>query len=69
MSSLLLPLDFLCERNFLCEPERCHFAEYLTGLLFAVKKKVFGINSEFAVTTDQSCLNHWMTQSEWEIKG
>ena len=39
------------------EPQRRHFAEYLKGLFLAEKKTVSGINSEFAVTTDQSCLN------------
>jgi hypothetical protein len=43
-------------------PERRHFAEYLTGLLVAEKKKVSGINAEFAQTTDPSCLNRWITE-------
>ena len=47
---------------FANEPERRHFAEYLTGLLVAAKKNVSGINAEFAETTDQSCLNKWLTQ-------
>jgi len=33
------------------EPERRHFAEYLTGLFVAEKKNVSGINSQFAGTT------------------
>jgi hypothetical protein len=40
---------------FICEPERRHFAEYLTG-----------INSEFAMTTDQSCLNRFLTEVRWD---
>ena len=47
-------------------PERRHFAEYLTGLLLAERKTVSGINAEFAVTTDQSCLNRWVTEVEWD---
>jgi hypothetical protein len=47
---------------FANEPERRHFAEYLTGLFIAEHKTISGINREFAVTTDQSCLNRWMTQ-------
>lgn len=39
------------------EPERRHFAEYLTGLLIAERKTVSSINAEFALTTDQSCPN------------
>ena len=48
------------------EPERKHFAEYLTGLMIAHKKNVSAINREFAVTTDQSCLNRWLTEVEWD---
>ena len=51
---------------FANEPERRHFAEYLTGLLVAAKKNVSGINAEFAETTDQSCLNRWMTEVAWD---
>jgi DDE superfamily endonuclease len=47
-------------------PERRHFAEYLTGLLVAEKKNVSGINAEFAQTTDQSCLNRWITEVDWD---
>ena len=47
-------------------PERRHFAEYLTGLFIAERKTVSGINREFAVTTDQSCLNRWMTEVAWD---
>jgi hypothetical protein len=53
---------------FANEPERIHFAEYLTGLLVADKKNVTGINAEFAETTDQSCLNRWLTQAPWDIQ-
>ena len=33
------------------EPQRRHFAEYLTGLFVAARKTVTGINAEFARTT------------------
>ena len=49
------------------EPERRHFGEYLTGLLVAANKSVSGINAEFAQTTDQSCLNRWLTQVAWDV--
>jgi hypothetical protein len=48
-------------------PERRHFAEYLTGLLVAEKKPVSGINAEFAQTTDQACLNRWITEVDWDV--
>lgn len=54
---------------FANEPERRHFAEYLTGLFVAERKNVSGINAEFAVTTDQSCLNRWITQVAWDEVG
>ena len=47
-------------------PERRHLAEYLTGLIVADRKNVSGINREFAVTTDQSNLNRWLTEAEWD---
>jgi hypothetical protein len=51
---------------FANEPQRRHFAEYLTGLMIAERKSVLGINREFAQTTDQSCLNKFLTEVEWD---
>src|SRR5713101_6259224 len=50
------------------EPQRRHFAEYLTGLFVAERKNVSGINREFAQTTDQSCLNRFATAAEWDVQ-
>jgi len=49
------------------EPQRRHFAEYLTGLFVAERKNVSGINAEFAQTTDQSCLNRFLTAAAWDV--
>lgn len=49
------------------EPQRRHFAEYLTGLFVAESKNVSGINREFAQTTDQSCLNRFLTDADWDV--
>src|SRR5438874_11742110 len=49
------------------EPQRRHFAEYLTGLFVAERKNVSGINREFAQTTDQSCLNRFLTEASWDV--
>ena len=49
------------------EPQRRHFAEYLTGLFVAERKTVCGINREFAQTTDQSCLNRFLTEADWDV--
>jgi hypothetical protein len=52
---------------FANEPERRHFAEYLTGLMIAEKKTVSGINRAFVVTTDPSCLNRWLNAVAWDV--
>jgi hypothetical protein len=52
---------------FANEPQRRHFAEYLTGLMIAERKSVLGINREFAQTTDQSCLNKFLTEVDWDV--
>ncbi len=53
---------------FANEPQRQHFAEYLTGLMVAHNKTVSGISSEFAETTDQSCLNRFLTAVDWDVE-
>jgi DDE superfamily endonuclease len=49
------------------EPQRRHFAEYLTGLYVAERKNVTAINREFAQTTDPSCLNRFLTDADWDV--
>jgi Transposase DDE domain len=49
------------------EPQRRHFAEYLTGLYVAARKNVSAINREFAAAGDQSCLNRFLTEATWEV--
>ena len=49
-------------------PERWHFAEVLTGLMVAERKNGSAINTEFAQTTDPSCLNRWITQVPWDVE-
>ena len=48
------------------EPQRQHFGEYVCGLILAQRKSVVGINREFAETTDQSCLNRFITEAPWD---
>ncbi len=50
------------------ECQRRHCAEYLTGLIVAERKTVLGIHDEFAQTTDQSCLNRFLTEAPWEVQ-
>lgn len=52
---------------FSCAPQRRHLAEYLTGLMIAENKTLTGINGEFAQTTDQSCLNRFLTEVDWDV--
>jgi hypothetical protein len=53
---------------FSCEPQRKHLAEYLTGLMVARRKTVNGISSEFLDATDQSCLNRFLTEVDWNVE-
>jgi len=50
------------------EPQRCHLAEYLTGLIIARRKTVNGMSSEFVVTTDPSCWNRFLTEAKWNAQ-
>ena len=49
------------------EPARRHFAAYLPGLIVAENKTIRGINRALALTTDQSCLNRWLTEVQWDV--
>lgn len=53
---------------FANDPQRRHFAEYLTGLFVAEHKTVLGIHREFADITDQSCLNRFLTEAGWDAE-
>ena len=53
---------------FASEPQRRHLAEYLTGLMVAQRKTILGIHEEFAQTTDQSCLNRFLTEAPWDVE-
>lgn len=53
---------------FANQPQRRHFAEYLTGLIVANNKTVSGIQAEFVDTTDQSCLNRFLTEVDWDAE-
>lgn len=50
------------------EPQRQHFADYLTGLFVAERKNVSAITREFAQATDQSCLNRHLTEAQWDVQ-
>lgn len=50
------------------EPQRQHFAEYLTGLFVAERKNVTASNRAFAATTDPACLNRFLTAVDWDVQ-
>ncbi len=52
---------------FASEPQRRHFGEYMTGLIIAERKTVLGIHREFADNSDQSCLNRFITEVDWDV--
>jgi hypothetical protein len=57
----------VCGPVFDTEAARRHFAAYLTGRMLADKQTVRGINREFVVTTDQSCLHRWLNEVAWDV--
>jgi hypothetical protein len=48
--------------------QRKHFGNYLTGLLVGRKKTVTGITNEIVHAKDQSCLNRFLTEVNWDEK-
>src|SRR6266404_2287579 len=50
------------------EPQRRHFAEYLTGLFIDERTNVCFIHREFAQTTDKSCLNRFLADATWDVQ-
>jgi len=54
------------ENLFANEPQRQHFAEYLTGLIVARRKTINAMSGEFAASTDQSCWNRWLSDGDWD---
>lgn len=53
-------------RDFFSKPQFAHFITYLTGLIVSANKTVQGINNNFIESKDQSNLNHFITDSEWD---
>ena len=47
-------------------PQRKHLANYLTGLMIAKNKTITGMTSELTNASDQSCLNRFLTEVEWD---
>jgi hypothetical protein len=50
------------------QPQRDHIANYLTGLMICPNKTITGMTSEQPNASDQSCLNRFMTEVEWDAQ-
>lgn len=57
--------EFIAE-HFKNKPQRKHCANYLTGLFLARSKTVAGITGEIVTASDQSCLNKFMNDVDWD---
>lgn len=51
---------------FQTEEQKKHFCEYVTGLIAGDKKTITTINGLFLNNNDQSALNKFLTQAEWD---
>lgn len=51
---------------FTTDEQRKHFREYVTGLIAGDEATVTAINSLFLERNDQSALNKFLTQAEWD---
>ena len=50
------------------EPQRKHLANYLTGLMISPNKTVAGMTNELPNASDQSCLNRFIPEVDWDEK-
>lgn len=48
--------------------QREHFGNYLAGLMVGNNKTVTGITDEFVNASDQSCLNRFLNEVDWDEK-
>ena len=51
---------------FANQPQRKHLANYLTGLMIADNKTIDGMTQEMPNASDQSCLNRFLTEVDWD---
>jgi hypothetical protein len=48
--------------------QRDHFGNYLTGLFIGRRKTVAGMSDELTFASDQSCLNRFLNEVNWDEK-
>jgi SRSO17 transposase len=56
-------------KEFFSKPQMEHFAQYLTGLIVSDNRTIQGINDNFVFRKDQSNLNRFLTESDWDEEG
>lgn len=59
-------LEEFLDPLFKNKPQRKHLANYVTGLMIAENKTVAGMTTEMPNASDQSCLNRFLTEVEWD---
>jgi len=47
-------------------PQQKHLAHYLTGLMISENKTISGMTNEMPNASDQSCLNRFLTEVDWD---
>jgi len=62
-------LDEFLAPLFANNPQRKHLANYLTGLMISENKTIDGMTKEMPNASDQSCLNRFMTEVDWDHEG
>jgi hypothetical protein len=58
--------DDFVGRHFRNASQHNHVANYLTGLLVGDNKTVAGMSDMFLNASDQSCMNRFMTEVDWD---
>ena len=53
-------------RSLFSKPQFAHFSTYITGLIVSTNKTVQGINNNFIESKDQSNLNLFLNESNWD---
>jgi hypothetical protein len=61
-------LDEIFAPLFQNAPQRKHLANYTTGLMIFPNKTVAGMTYEMPNASDQSCLNRFLTEVDWDAQ-
>jgi len=59
-------LDEFLAPLFKNNPQRKHLVNYTTGLMISANKTVAGMTDQMPNASDQSCLNRFLTEVEWD---